>query len=187
MAATLLGRKRSLVEEFGSHKRVKFGGLQRLRGLFPMMEDEVLRGVLESCGDLDAAIEKLTSLRVSEERQKTADDWVTVFVSEMQQCRGVPEARTRAALALASFEKFVESRSADNTARLEKENIVLKRAVAIQAQRLQADKDLISSLRKINDDQTDKLKQAQLSNYSLSVHLQQATKENNLDSFHDVF
>lgn len=183
MAATLVGRKRSLVDDFASHKRVKWGGLGRLRVLFPDMDDEILKSVLET-NDLDAAIEKLTSLRVS---QKNADEWVTAFVSEMQQSRGLAEARGRAARALASFEKFVEGRSAENTARLERENLLLKRAVAIQAQRLQTDKETIASLRKINDDQQDKLKQAQLANYSLSIHLQQATTDSNLDSYHDVY
>mmetsp|Transcript_19403 Transcript_19403/g.61025 ORF Transcript_19403/g.61025 Transcript_19403/m.61025 type:complete len:234 (-) Transcript_19403:195-896(-) len=207
-------RKRcSYFDEFlspGSCKRVNrvgpefgAGALFRLRGLFPGMDDETLKHVLDSCAhDIDAAIEKLTSLRVSQleeeeeaeaKRQRreaevrrsqpsTGDEWVSAFVGEMQQSRDVADAKVRAARVLSAFEALVTSRSAEKHAQLDKENAVLKRAVAIQAQRLaeardekQRDAHLISQLRKQADDQTEKLKKAQLSNYSLSVHLRRAT------------
>lgn len=167
---------------------------------------QALKNVLDSCAhDIDAAIQKLTSLRVSQleeeeahaKRQRrdappqplqatqqpnSADEWVEALVSEMQQSRDVSDAKGRAARALTAFESFVVSRTNDKQAQLDKENSVLKRAVAIQAQRLaeareekQRDQLLISQLRKQADDQKEKLRQAELANYSLSVHLRKAT------------
>mmetsp|Transcript_9075 Transcript_9075/g.23025 ORF Transcript_9075/g.23025 Transcript_9075/m.23025 type:complete len:242 (-) Transcript_9075:633-1358(-) len=214
-------RKRAYFDDYlspGSCKRLNrtsadFGAgvVHRLRTLFPGMDDETLRNVLDSCAfDIDAAIEKLTSLRVSQlddgdDRAKrlrsgdntphlevtpppppppprTADDWVEAFVDEMQQSRDVADAKARAARALSAFEALVTSRTHDKVSQLDKENAVLKRAVAIQAQRLaearddkQRDQHVIAELRKQTHDQNEKLKQAQLSNYSLSVHLRKAT------------
>ncbi|KAJ8605205.1 hypothetical protein CTAYLR_000430 [Chrysophaeum taylorii] len=222
-------RKRSaLFDDPFCHKRlnrsgVEFGAqaLLRLRAHFPGMDDEALKNVLDSCAhDIDAAIEKLTSLRVSqlaeEEEQakrhrrdspppkssphspQSPEDWVEAFVGEMQQSRDVADAKHRAARALTAFEAFVSARAADKVNRLDRENLVLKRAVAIQAQRLaearddkQRDAHLISQLKKQADDQNEKLKQAQLSNYSLSVHLRRATDSHGFagtGGFHpDVF
>ena len=76
-------------------------------------------------------------------------------------------------------EALVLARSApkddDKVLRLERENAVLKRAVAIQAQRLKAQSDDIDRLAKKNEDQADKLKQAEHTNYSLSVHLRHSS------------
>lgn len=100
----------------------------------------------------------------------------------MERSVDVADAKARAARALSAFEAFIVNRTAEKQAQLDKENNVLKRAVAIQAQRLAEARDekhrdqaIISQLRKQADDQNEKLKQAQLSNYSLSVHLRRAT------------
>lgn len=194
-------RKRSsaYLDDFPSSKRINRScvefGITRLRSLFPDMDDEALKNVLDSCGhDVDAAIEKLTSLRLTpppqqekaeppqERTLESADDWVSALVTEMKESRDVTDAKSRAARVLSAFEQFVASRTAEKQSQLDKENNVLKRAVAIQAQRLAEAKDdkirdqnTISQLRKNADDQNEKLKQAQLSNYSLSVHLRRAT------------
>jgi len=212
------------IDEYPSSKRFhhqqQFRGLSStteqiltsLRCLFPGMDDDTLKCVLDSCAnDVDAAIERLTSLRIEssscddrreteravsskcsssrpedvDERRlsspaaspvvdpKTPEEWIEAFVGEMSRSRDVADARARAARALAAFEKFVDQRASDKLQRLEKENSLLKRAVTIQNQRLAEARECAhqsaNDVHKLND----KLKQAEMSNYSLSVHLRQ--------------
>mmetsp|Transcript_37043 Transcript_37043/g.118780 ORF Transcript_37043/g.118780 Transcript_37043/m.118780 type:complete len:225 (-) Transcript_37043:355-1029(-) len=159
--------------------------VSRLRSLFPGMDDDTLRCVLDSCSqDVDLAIEKLTRLRVVEpppppkavvskaaKPPEDPEDWVDAFVDEMSKSRDVADAKARASRALAAFERFVEQRNGDKVARLEKENALLKRAVSIQAQRLAEARDSNAHHADLLAKLHDKLKQAELQNYSLSVHL----------------
>ena len=89
------------------------------------------------------------------------------------------DALARAARALRAFEAFVIARSApkddEKVGRLERENAVLKRAVAIQAQRLKSQADDIDRLSKKAEDQADALKRAETTNYSLSCHLRHSS------------
>ena len=154
-----------------SNKRQR-SGFGRLRSLFPEMDDEIIRGVLDGCHqDMDSAIEKLTSLRLQPTVVETPDDWVEAFVGEMSRSRDVADAKVRATRALAAFERFIEQRSAEKVGRLEKENALLKRAVSIQAQRLNEARDLTAAQHNDIVRLNDKLKSAELHNYSLSVHL----------------
>ena len=175
--------------------------LFKLRSLFPMVDDATVRHVLDACAhDVDAAIAQLSAMHLASTtvatenepppppapeagsptpQPQTPDDWVGAFVTEMSKSTDVEDARSRAARALRAFEAFVLARSApkddDKVLRLERENAVLKRAVAIQAQRLKAQSDDIDRLAKKNEDQADKLKQAEHTNYSLSVHLRHSS------------
>ena len=81
--------------------------------------------------------------------------------------------------ALRAFESFVSARSsrqADQRAdRLERENLVLKRAVAVQARRLEATDGEKAALERTVSAQAERLRRAERTNYALSVHLHRAS------------
>ena len=81
--------------------------------------------------------------------------------------------------ALRAFEQFVSARSArqaDQRAdRLERENLVLKRAVAVQARRLEATDGEKAALERTVSAQAERLRRAERTNYALSVHLHRAS------------
>ena len=85
----------------------------------------------------------------------------------------------RFARALRAFESFVSARSArqaDQRAdRLERENLVLKRAVAVQARRLEATDGEKAALERTVSAQAERLRRAERTNYALSVHLHRAS------------
>uniref|UniRef100_A0A7S3K0L7 CUE domain-containing protein n=1 Tax=Aureoumbra lagunensis TaxID=44058 RepID=A0A7S3K0L7_9STRA len=175
----------------GDRRETYIKALQHLRQVFPDMDDETLRSVLDSCSDdVDAAIDKLTSLRIassqvvieSPKQPQQPEEWVDALVDEMRESRDVPDARIRAARALGAFEQFILSRSNEKAEKLEKENTLLKRAVAIQAQRLQESRDDIAKLKREAEEQRIELKKAQLTNYSLSVHLRQSNFSHDIDN-----
>lgn len=84
-----------------------------------------------------------------------AEEWVELFVREMSCATGVDDAKARAAKALEVFEQWIRSRAAaeaevlaaahkeeENTVlkqqieEVKKENMILKRAVSVQNERL---------------------------------------------------
>jgi len=183
-------------------KRTRFDGYARLRGLFPMVDDQTIRTVFDACkGDIDSAVARLSALALASTAARTAppsppraapepepatiesarspDDWVGAFVAEMARSSDIPDARQRAARALRAFESFVSARSArqaDQRAdRLERENLVLKRAVAVQARRLEATDGEKAALERTVSAQAERLRRAERTNYALSVHLHRAS------------
>jgi hypothetical protein len=186
-------------------KRTRFDGYARLRGLFPMVDDQTIRTVFDACkGDIDSAVARLSALALASTAARTAppsppspprapepepaatietarspDDWVGAFVAEMARSSDIPDARARAARALRAFEQFVSARSArqaDQRAdRLERENLVLKRAVAVQARRLEATDGEKAALERTVSAQAERLRRAERTNYALSVHLHRAS------------
>ena len=113
------------------------------------------------------------------ETARSPDDWVGAFVAEMARSSDIPDARAAAARALRAFESFVSARSArqaDQRAdRLERENLVLKRAVAVQARRLEATDGEKAALERTVSAQAERLRRAERTNYALSVHLHRAS------------
>lgn len=118
--------------------------------------------------------------------------WIDVLVQQMTAASSVDDARQRAANVLQSFEQFTMSRTQLQAAASEekaqqlqakldealKENHILKRAVQIQNARVQeaAQKEQeIQHLNQIISQHREQLRQLELSNYSLTLHLQQAT------------
>ena len=112
-------------------KRTRFDGYARLRGLFPMVDDQTIRGVFDACkGDVDSAVARLSALALASTAARTAppsppkapepepvatietarspDDWVGAFVAEMARSSDIPDARQRAARALRAFEQLCE-------------------------------------------------------------------------------
>jgi len=112
---------------------------------------------------------------------ETAEEWIGAFVDEMAKSADVADARERASRALRAFEAFVLARcpppqpDGDRVAKMERENAVLKRAVTIQNARLKAQESEIGRLAKKTEDQAEKLKQAETTNYSLSCHLRHSS------------
>mmetsp|Transcript_32214 Transcript_32214/g.96809 ORF Transcript_32214/g.96809 Transcript_32214/m.96809 type:complete len:134 (+) Transcript_32214:158-559(+) len=90
----------------------------------------------------------------------------------------VGDARRRAARALRAFESFVASRTSqaadERVDRLERENAVLRKAVAIQSQRLGAAADENRRLSGEAGTARDALRRAERVNYGLSVQLKHA-------------
>ena len=183
-------------------KRTRFDGYARLRGLFPMVDDQTIRGVFDACkGDIDSAVARLSALALASTAARTAppsppkapepepaatietarspDDWVGAFVAEMARSSDIPDARQRAARALRAFESFVSARSSrqaeQRADRLERENQVLKRAVAVQARRLEATDGEKAALERTVSAQAERLRRAERTNYALSVHLHRAS------------
>jgi predicted RNase H-like nuclease (RuvC/YqgF family) len=190
------------------------------------MDDKTIGDVLQACGsDIDAAIARLTHLRLSaqqaeaaeqqatlqapaqtqqtgavkqaapqqtaDRRPKTSAEWVEGVVQQMAGATSMEDARTRAAQVLQAFEQALLERSASAQAttgsaadlqnqlqQLQKENGILKRAVAIQNGRLQelGAKDAeLQQLRRNCEEYQGKVHSLELSNYSLAMHLRQAT------------
>ncbi|KAI3873561.1 hypothetical protein MKW98_009678 [Papaver atlanticum] len=112
---------------------------------------------------------------------KNRPEWVELFVREMTSPSTMDDAKARAPRLLEAFEKFIRSQQSDtvigestvnnpSSQQLETvtaENTVLKRAVSIQHER-----------QKEFDGITQQLKQL-LDNYALTMHLRQATQNNN--------
>jgi len=84
---------------------------------------------------------------------------------------------------LKNFESFLKSQlkpeaSSAEAAELARQNAVLKRAVQIQAQRLQDKADADSELNRLRhmlSQYQEQVRALELNNYSLTIHLQQAT------------
>jgi len=137
-------------------------------------------------------------------------DWVRAFVQEMQSSADVDDAHARATRVMQAFEAAVrgavvaEEDVADGVAmqngsegrkrrmaRLAEENLILKRAVAIQNARQQESGELqrqILELQRACAGYQEQLQQAQRQNYSLGVHLKEALSpqvpsHNNRDVF----
>ena len=169
-----------------------------------MVEDQTIRTVFDACkGDIDSAVARLSALALAStaarappsppspprapepepaatiETARSPDDWVGAFVAEMARSSNIPDARHRAARALRAFESFVSARSArqaDQRAdRLERENLVLKRAVAVQARQLEATDGEKPALERTVSAQAERLRRAERTNYALSVHLHRAS------------
>jgi hypothetical protein len=128
---------------------------------------------------------------------------VETVVLEMAAARDMGDARARASNVLQAFEQFVSSRVRAGAGgggadpKLEealRENHILKRAVQIQNARmqetLQAKEKEVAQLQQALAQHREKLHAAELSNYSLALHLQQATHSTSLGQGHrppDVF
>eukprot|EP00884_Botryococcus_braunii_P021765 jgi/Botrbrau1/8272/Bobra.0251s0001.1 len=123
----------------------------------------------------------------------TPEEWVETLVDQMSQAKTMDEARQRAAQVLQAFERAVLDHGqvgdiADLRAQLEsfsRDNAILKRAVAIQNKRLQDignKEEELNTLRSTVQQYEQKIHTLEVSNYSLSMHLRQATEPNSFMS-----
>ncbi|KAI3455301.1 hypothetical protein Pfo_011964 [Paulownia fortunei] len=134
-------------------------------------------------------------------------EWVDLFVREMISATSIDDARSRAASILESLEKYISSRaSAEATQSFHKENVmlkeqidvllrdnvVLKRAVAIQYERQKENDERnqeVQQLKQLVAQYQEQLRTLEVNNYALTLHLHQAQQSNSIPGrFHpDVF
>ena len=114
-------------------------------------------------------------------------EWIEALVREMTSAADVNDAHQRAERVLTAFEATVKQNvvggagegagTAGDTQNLVKENVILKRAVAIQNQRLEeheVTKNQIVELQRMVLSYQERLQNAERQNYSLGVHLKEA-------------
>jgi len=114
-------------------------------------------------------------------------DWVAALVQEMQSSTDVDDAHARATRVMQAFEAAVrgavaagdqeDQEGTKRVARLAEENLILKRAVAIQNARQQEHGELqrqLLELQRACAGYQEQLQAAQRQNYSLGVHLKEA-------------
>ena len=114
-------------------------------------------------------------------------DWVAALVQEMQSSTDVDDAHARATRVMQAFEAAVRGAVAagdqedregtKRVARLAEENLILKRAVAIQNARQQDHGELqrqLLELQRACAGYQEQLQAAQRQNYSLGIHLKEA-------------
>lgn len=124
-------------------------------------------------------------------------DWVAALVQEMQSAADVDDAHARATRVMQAFEAAVRgavaaegeegaggtegARRRTQLARLAEENLILKRAVAIQNARQQENGELqrqLLELQRACAGYQEQLQAARRENYSLGVHLKEALSPN---------
>ena len=124
-------------------------------------------------------------------------DWIAALVQEMQSAADVDDAHARATRVMQAFEAAVRgavaaegeegaggtegARRRTQLARLAEENLILKRAVAIQNARQQENGELqrqLLELQRACAGSQEQLQAARRENYSLGVHLKEALSPN---------
>mmetsp|Transcript_24022 Transcript_24022/g.71267 ORF Transcript_24022/g.71267 Transcript_24022/m.71267 type:complete len:284 (-) Transcript_24022:2446-3297(-) len=124
---------------------------------------------------------------------QSPDDWVDALVREMASATSVDNARARAAVILSEFAKWSAAQqhgSAEKSMLLAKlndvqrENHILKRAVQIQNAKLNeksAAEAELGQMSAVMAQYREQIRTLELSNYSLTMHLQQATAGGTLE------
>lgn len=138
---------------------------------------------------------------------KNGSEWVDLFVREMMNASDIVDARTRASRALEVFKKSIIARVnvedthnfnkasmilKEQVETLQRENSILKTAVAIQHQR---QKDLdeknqeLPQLKQLVSQYQEQLSKLEVANYALAMHLRQAQQGYSIPGrFHpDIF
>jgi hypothetical protein len=125
---------------------------------------------------------------------QTPEEWVEKLVQEMSVAKDINEARARGHQFLSSFGNFVNQDKAHHQGRiqeLQKENSILKRAVQIQNAKIQerSSQDAeVQQLRMSLLQCQEQVRTLEMSNYSLALHLQQATAGASVERrYPDVF
>jgi hypothetical protein len=199
LMSSLSGREAS-TSSFGNNDskcRVvhKESVVKALKGLFPTVGDDVIGGVLEECGeDVDGAIRRLhgevhaldngnDDSKVDTNKQgeagdcRSKDEWLDVLVQEMAAAKDVEDAKGRAAKVLDSI---IESVGISNSnGMLVKENALLKRAVGIQNSKLHEMNERCREFDSVvgrYQELEKKCHALEMHNYSLQLHLKQATE-----------
>ena len=167
-----------------------------------MLSGTSCHGVVESCAQLSlkyrAATKALFERYFPLETSATLSrDWVAALVQEMQSAADVDDAHARATRVMQAFEAAVRgavaaegeegaggaegARRRTQLARLAEENLILKRAVAIQNARQQENGELqrqLLELQRACAGYQEQLQAARRENYSLGVHLKEALSPN---------
>ncbi|KAL0441645.1 UNVERIFIED_CONTAM: Adenine phosphoribosyltransferase 5 [Sesamum radiatum] len=134
-------------------------------------------------------------------------EWVDLLVKEMMNATSIDDARGRAAGVLESLEKSISSQASVEAAQnfhkenlmlkeqietLLRDNIILKRAVAIQHERQKENDERtqeVQQLKQLVVQYQEQLRTLEVNNYALTLHLHQAQQSNSIPGrFHpDVF
>ncbi|XP_028753952.1 uncharacterized protein LOC114713464 isoform X2 [Neltuma alba] len=133
-------------------------------------------------------------------------EWVELFVKEMMSASNIDDAKARASRALEVLEKAICTRVSAETAQIQQENmllkeqvealiqenIVLKRAVAIQHERQKEYDDRnqeLQQLKQLVSQYQEQVRTLEVNNYALTMHLKQAQQSNSIPGrYHpDVF
>ncbi|XP_057772816.1 uncharacterized protein LOC130992270 [Salvia miltiorrhiza] len=134
-------------------------------------------------------------------------EWVDLFVREMMNASSIDDARFRAASILESLEKSISSRASVETAQsfhkenlmlkehievLLRDNVILKRAVAIQHERQKENDEKnqeVQHIKQLLAQYQEQLRTLEANNYALTLRLQHAQLSNSFPGrFHpDVF
>lgn len=124
-------------------------------------------------------------------------EWVELFIREMMSAISVDDARSRAAKFLQDLEKSISARSGAEVAKsfekenmmmkqhiegLVRENTILKRAVAIQHERLKEYEERnreFQHVKQLVSQYQEQCRTLEVNNYALTMHLKQAEQSNN--------
>jgi len=124
----------------------------------------------------------------SELSDRLSTSWLDAFLKHFYESRQPEEARVRVSRLLEEFESAVISKQRSESVemmalktefdKLKRDNAILSKAVAVQHSRLQelsGKEQELQRMREMLAHYQDRLRTLELSNYSLTVHLQQAT------------
>lgn len=118
----------------------------------------------------------------------SGEDWVEILVQEMTQAKDISDAKIRADKVLRAFEAAVSHQVCggvspatmrQQASDLLRDSAILKRALKIQMNKEQERELEIQALRQQIESYKEQLARAELSNYSLAVHLREATSNSN--------
>jgi len=162
-------------------------------------------GVLESCGEnVEAAIEKLKQLQVTVEGSKTNmdqkhtssihDHWIEPFFNNLSQASNQADAKSRVRSLLAAFEEAaIENfkQNSDEMKTIKDEFLALRTNNSILAQAVVSQHGKLKQ-KTVRNEELDQLKQSmtqyeervkdlELANYSLTLHLRKALDQNSED------
>ncbi|KAL0342117.1 UNVERIFIED_CONTAM: hypothetical protein Scaly_1874300 [Sesamum calycinum] len=125
-------------------------------------------------------------------------EWVDLLVKEMMNATSIDDARGRAAGVLESLEKSISSQASVEAAQnfhkenlmlkeqietLLRDNIILKRAVAIQHERQKENDERtqeVQQLKQLVVQYQEQLRTLEVNNYALTLHLHQAQQSNSI-------
>lgn len=160
--------------------------------------DTIANGVLAN----DEAAATMDNPSIASNLPADGAEWVELFIREMMSAISVDDARSRAAKFLRDLEKSISARAGAEVAKsFEKENMmmkqhieglvwentILKRAVAIQHERLKeyAERNReFQHVKQLVSQYQEQCRTLEVNNYALTMHLKQAEQSNNSISAH---
>lgn len=176
--------------------------IDELKSTFPHIDPKLLEQTLQDCNNnQNATIERLASLSQKDSNTNNKDaDWVEFIVKETISASSVDDAKARASRAVEILKKTIATRAWEDAARaceeaaksfgeenvkmkermevLEKENAVLKRAVAIQHERGRKEMEYkereVQQRNQLVSEYQEKVRRLEVNNYALTMHLNQA-------------
>lgn len=161
-----------------------------------------MTGVLESCGEnVEDAIEKLKQLQVTVEGSKSTmdqkhtssvhDHWIEPFFNTLSQASNQEDAKSRLRSILAAFEEAAIENFKQNSEEmktikdeflaLRTNNSILAQAVVSQQGKLKQNKarnEELDQLKQRVKQYEERVKDLELANYSLNLHLRKAVDQN---------